>query len=101
MLPILVVLDQSELEIYFVRYRPGQGPFRGWKSLNSCSGNCGLIFMCETSRLTSLVKVLSRFLKMPFATTCFGKRGYFASVEFQPVSLLILCRLAKGNILLW
>ena len=52
--------------------------------------------MCETSRFTSRIKVLSRSLKMPFATTCFamafGERRYFALVEFRPVSLLILCQ---------
>ena len=52
--------------------------------------------MCKTSRFISRVKFLSRFLKMPFATTCFAiafdEKGYFAFVEFRPGSLLILCQ---------
>ena len=52
--------------------------------------------MCKTSHFISRVEVLSRSLKMPFATTCFtmafNERGYFAEVEFRPVSLLVLCQ---------
>ena len=67
-----------------------------YKLKSSCSCNSSHIFMYETSRFAFRVKVLSRSLKMPFATTCFaiafGERGYFALIEFRPVSLLILCQ---------